>query len=68
MSEVRIDLDDRRVFRVLVGFGEDDRPALLLAGNKAGLGNAWYQKNVPVADNRFDDYLTAVKQANEKQR
>ena len=62
MSEVRVDLDDDRVYRLL-GFGPDDRPALLLAGNKAGVGNAWYEANVPVADARFNAYLTALQRA-----
>jgi hypothetical protein len=65
MSEVRIDVDDRHVHRVLVGFGPDGRPALLLAGNKAGIGNAWYESNVPVADQRFDGYLTALRKSKE---
>ena len=60
ISEVRVDIDDGRVYRVLVGFGPDDVPALLLAGNKAGIGNRWYEENVPVADERFDTYLKAL--------
>ena len=66
MSEVRIDLDTNRVFRILVGFGPDDRPALLLAGNKSGVGNPWYDQHVPIADRHFDDYLTALRK--EKRR
>jgi hypothetical protein len=65
MSEVRVDLDARRVFRVLVGFGPDDRPALLLAGNKAGVAETWYEVNVPIADSRFDSYLTALRRSKE---
>jgi hypothetical protein len=65
MSEVRVDMDARHVYRVLVGFGPDERPALLLAGNKAGVGNAWYDSNVPVADVRFDTYLTSLRQSKE---
>lgn len=60
MSEVRVAVDDDHVYRLLVGFGPNDVPALLLAGNKAGVGNRWYDQNVPVADERFDDYLTAL--------
>jgi hypothetical protein len=32
----------------------------LLAGNKAGIGNHWYDENVPIADDRFDAYLAAL--------
>jgi hypothetical protein len=66
MSEVRVDIEHRYVYRVLVGFGPDERPALLLAGNKAGIGNAWYEANVPIADERFDEYLTALEKSKEK--
>ncbi|MHB1510046.1 MAG: type II toxin-antitoxin system RelE/ParE family toxin [Acidimicrobiales bacterium] len=60
MSEVRVDIDDAHLYRVLVGFGPNDVPALLLAGNKAGIGNHWYDENVPIADDRFDAYLAAL--------
>lgn len=60
MSEVRVNVDDGHVYRVLVGFGPDDVPALLLGGNKAGTGNRWYDESVPVADERFDTYLTVL--------
>lgn len=63
VSEVRIDLDREHVYRVLVGFGLDERPALLLAGNKAGAGNRWYDENVPIADDRFDVYRAALNQS-----
>lgn len=66
MSEVRIDIDQSHVYRVLVGFGPDERPALLLAGNKAGVGNVWYEANVPIADERFDAYLIALEKSKEK--
>ena len=60
MSEVRVDIDEAHLYRVLVGFGPNDVPALLLAGNKAGIGNRWYDQNVPIADDRFDTYLAAL--------
>lgn len=67
MREVRVELDDEHVYRVLVGFGPDDRPALLLAGNKARMGNVWYERNVPIADRRFDAYLRALAGARRRQ-
>lgn len=63
MSEVRVDPDREHIFRILVGFGPDDVPALLLAGNKVGVESTWYDINVPIADARFDSYLTAVRSA-----
>lgn len=66
MSEVRVDIDQGHVYRVLVGFGPNNVPALLLAGNKAGVGNSWYEANVPIADERFDTYLSALAKSKEK--
>ena len=66
MSEVRVDIDQSHIYRVLVGFGPDERPALLLAGNKAGTENAWYGANMPVADERFDAYLIALEKSKEE--
>jgi hypothetical protein len=60
MSEVRVDIDEAHLYRVLVGFGPNDVPALLVAGNKAGIANRWYDENVPIADDRFDAYLAAL--------
>jgi hypothetical protein len=67
MSEARAATDKDHVYRVLVGFGPDGCPALLLAGNKAGVGNRWYELNVPVADDRFDTYLVALRGSKEKE-
>lgn len=66
LSEVRIDVDRGHVYRVLVGFGPDERPALLFAGNKAGVGNPWYDANVPIPDDRFDIYLAALRSSKNK--
>lgn len=63
MSEVRVFVDELHVYRVLVGFGPDDRPALLLAGNKARIGNPWYDANVPIADERLEIYREALRKA-----
>jgi hypothetical protein len=68
MSEVRVTIDDEHVYRVLVGFGPNAQVVLLLAGNKAGSGNRWYDVNVPVADTRFDTYLTALAKSKEEPR
>lgn len=40
MSEVRVDIDNDHVYRLLVGFGTDDVPALLLAGTRPASGTA----------------------------
>jgi len=68
MSEVRVDVDDDHLLRILAGFGPDEQPALLLAGNKAGVADTWYADNVPIADDRFDTYLSALAKSKEKRR
>jgi hypothetical protein len=64
MSEARVDIDNDHVYRILAGFGPDERPALLVAGNKAG-DDGWYEEHVPVADERFDTYLRALAKSKE---
>lgn len=61
MSEVRVTVDPRQVFRVLVCFGTGDQPVALVGGNKAGIGNAWYLQAVPLADAAFAAYLAVDK-------
>jgi hypothetical protein len=68
MSEVRIDIDRDHVYRLLVGFGTDETLVLLLVGNKAGIGNHWYVESVPVADERFDSFLSAQEKSKEQPR
>jgi hypothetical protein len=60
MSEVRINFDEKRIFRILVCFDHDDVPVLLVAGNKFTLGNTWYLSAIPAADELFLQYLTAL--------
>jgi hypothetical protein len=63
MSEVRVDLDESRIFRLLACFDPDDLPVLLIGGNKAQLLNRWYDQAVPKADELFEEYLTLRAQA-----
>jgi hypothetical protein len=66
MSEVRVTLGPKQVYRVLVCFGPDDRPVALVGGNKAGSRNAWYLQAVPAADAMFAQYLAAVRRGEER--
>lgn len=34
---------------------------MLVAGDKAGSWKRWYQRNIPVADDLFDDHLRTQK-------
>ena len=43
--------------RVLFMFDPRRQVILLLGGDKSGEWNAWYEWAVPVADDRYDEYL-----------
>ena len=43
--------------RILFAFDPRRRAILLVAGDKAGNWRRWYTKNIPVADDLFDDHL-----------
>jgi hypothetical protein len=68
MGEVRVYIDDDHVYRVLFVFDAGERPVLVFAGNKAGIGNPWYDANVPIADARFDTYVDALRKSKEGPR
>ncbi|HJF13429.1 MAG TPA: type II toxin-antitoxin system RelE/ParE family toxin [Enteractinococcus helveticum] len=46
---------------MLFAFDPDRQAILLLAGDKAGNWTRWYKKNIPVADDLFDDHLRTLK-------
>ena len=48
-----------RPFRVLYAFDPRRMAILLLDGDKTG-NDRWYDENIPLADNRYDDYLREV--------
>lgn len=61
MSEVRVDVGKSHAYRILVVFGPRSVPILVAAGDKAGIGNAWYDANVPIADERFEQFMAAFR-------
>jgi hypothetical protein len=44
--------------RILFIFDPRRQAILLLGGNKAGRWKSWYDKNIPVADKRYENWLT----------
>lgn len=42
--------------RILFAFDPAREAILLVAGDKAGEWKSWYKNNIPVADERFDDW------------
>ncbi|MFT4036447.1 MAG: type II toxin-antitoxin system RelE/ParE family toxin [Patulibacter sp.] len=43
--------------RALFAFDPKRQAIVLLGGDKAGNWTGWYERNIPIADDLFDDYL-----------
>ncbi|KAA1250110.1 hypothetical protein F0Q45_11385 [Mycobacterium simiae] len=43
--------------RILFIFDPERRAILLLGGDKAGSWKSWYDENIPVADQRYEEWL-----------
>lgn len=57
MKELRPGSAGRSELRILFAFDPGRSAIMLIAGDKAGNWVRWHKKNVPVADDLFDDYL-----------
>lgn len=57
MKELRPGSAGRSEIRVLFVFDPERRAVLLVAGDKAGDWRKWYDRNIPVADGRYDQWL-----------
>jgi hypothetical protein len=47
--------------RILFAFDPRRTAILLLGGSKTGKWDAWYDENVPLADNLYDEYLAELR-------
>lgn len=63
MKELRPGSRGRTELRILFAFDPDRQGILLVAGDKAGNWNAWYRKNLPLADQHYDDHLNHLKRS-----
>lgn len=43
--------------RILIIFDPDRQAVLLVAGDKVGQWQAWYDRNIPIADERYEEWL-----------
>ena len=57
MKELRPGSSGRSEVRILFIFDPKRRAILLIAGDKQGQWQKWYRKNIPVADDRYDEHL-----------
>jgi hypothetical protein len=57
LKELRPGSTGRTEIRVLFAFDKERKAILLLGGDKSDDWKGWYKKNIPVADDRFDEHL-----------
>lgn len=60
MKELRPGAAGASEVRILFAFDPERNALLLVAGDKRGAWNAWYDRMIPVADARFDRHLRAL--------
>jgi hypothetical protein len=61
MKELRPGSSGRSELRILFAFDPGRSAIVLVAGDKAGSWIKWYRKNIPIADDRFDQHLKKLK-------
>lgn len=66
MKELRPGSTGRTEIRVLFAFNVDRQAILLVGGDKAWDWSGWYDVNIPIADDRFDDHQKALKREQAK--
>lgn len=57
MKELRPGSSGRSEIRMLFAFDPARQAVVLVAGDKAGNWSSWYQKNIPLAERRYDEHL-----------
>lgn len=57
MKELRPGSSGRSEMRILFAFDPRRRAVLLVVGDKAGNWKRWYGRNIPIADDHYDEWL-----------
>jgi hypothetical protein len=57
LKELRPGSASRSEIRILYIFDPRRNAVLLVAGDKAGRWDAWYRQAIPLAEQRYEDYL-----------
>jgi hypothetical protein len=60
MKELRPGSTGRTEIRVLFAFDAERKAILLVGGDKSADWIGWYKRNIPVADDRFDEHQAAL--------
>ena len=66
MKELRPGSVGRSEVRILFAFDPKRMAILLIAGDKAGSWTRWYKRNVPLADDLFDEHIRALRKRPEQ--
>lgn len=64
MKELRPGSGGRSEVRILFAFDPKRRAILLIAGDKSRDWARWYLRNIPIADERFDEHLRTIPRRN----
>jgi hypothetical protein len=62
MKELRPGSSGSTEVRLLFAFDPQREAIFLVAGDKGGRWKTWYQAAIPLADARFEDHLTMLKE------
>ena len=68
MKELRPGSSGRTEIRVLFAFDRTRHAILLVGGDKSGNWRRWYEQNIPLADQRFDEHQAAITTDAERKR
>jgi hypothetical protein len=60
------ELRPTKTIRILFAFDPNREAILLIGGDKSGAWNKWYDKNVPLADQLFDEHLANISRTGER--
>jgi hypothetical protein len=62
MKELRPPSSGSSEIRIIFAFDPAREAIFLVAGDKAGNWEGWYREAIPLADERFDEHLIALKE------
>lgn len=62
MKELRPGSTGRSEIRVLFAFDLERQAILLVGGDKSNNWKRWYETNIPIADDRFDEHQATLAQ------
>jgi hypothetical protein len=60
MKELRPGSSGKSEVRMLFAFDPNRNAIILVAGDKAGNWNKWYDKNIPIADKIYEEHLKNI--------